>query len=145
LKVILDGGNGRSSGRVFYTGGEAYKFLEEMESHFRFTYTRESVTSVFFHEREAIIIGNTKAGMIYKSQALLNMGSGPRLQSFGSLIEPKCRIQPVALATVLSTHLKCLAIVSDSLPYRIMCSMRAFELSRPGHCLRSEERNFDVF
>jgi hypothetical protein len=67
LKVILDGGNGRDSGRVFYTGGEAYKFLEDIQSHFRFTYTRESVTSVFFHEREAIIIGNTKAGMIYKS------------------------------------------------------------------------------
>lgn len=52
LKVTLDGGNSRSNGRAFYTGGEAYKFLEETESRFRFTYSRESDTGVFFHKRE---------------------------------------------------------------------------------------------
>ena len=69
LKVTLDSDSSRSSGRVFYTGGEAYKFLEEMEGRFRYTYLRESDTGVFFHEREATIIGNTKAGKIDKSQA----------------------------------------------------------------------------
>lgn len=69
LKVTLDNDNSRSSGRVFHTGGEAYQFLQETESRFEFTYIRESDTDIFFHEREAIIIGNTKAGKIDKSQA----------------------------------------------------------------------------
>ncbi len=71
LKVTLDSNSSRSSGRVFYTGGEVYKFLEEMESRFSYTYLRESDTGVFFHKREAVIIGNIKAGKIDKSQAFL--------------------------------------------------------------------------
>lgn len=56
LKVTLDGDNSRSSGRVFYTYGKAYKFLEETEWRSRFTYSRESDNDVFFHKREAVII-----------------------------------------------------------------------------------------